>query len=288
MKDFLININGSIKKAEDATISVFDRGFLYGDSVYEATRTFNRKVFRVHQHLDRLFTSAEMISMQPTLTKNDVLAEIQKTIDASPYENVALRIVLTRGTNRGLGLDPELCDHNNLLIFSREIKPNPEWWLTKGFSMIFTMKHMSPSGSLPKSGNYQENMVAYKAAKEAGVTDAFMLNHKGFVTESTTSNAWIIKDQKVFTPPLSDGVLEGLTRKTLFEMSQQGKLPLPLIERSLTKKDFLEADECFITSTTRNLVPVTEIDHQKIGRGTPGAVTLNLLALYLEYVQNNY
>lgn len=269
-------------------ISVFDRGFLYGDSVYEATRTFNRKVFRLDHHLERLFSSAKMMSIVPTYSKIELKNEVEKTISASPFENAALRIVLTRGTNQGLGLDAEMSEANNLIIFSSEITPNPDWWLTKGFSMIFTTKTTSLRGALPKSGNYQENMLALKAAKAAGVTDAFMVNPNGFVTESTTSNAWIIKNNIVLTPPLSDGVLEGLTRKTLFEMAQKKLLSLPLIEQSLTKLDFLEADECFITSTTRNLVPVTEIDHQKIASGTPGNLTLNLLERYLNFVQNNY
>ena len=288
MKDFVININGNLYTQDTAMISVFDRGFLYGDSVYEATRTFNRKVFRLEHHLERLYSSAQMISMIPTFSKAQLINEIEKTVSASPFANVALRIVLTRGTNQGLGLDPDLSEANNLIIFAREIKPNPEWWLTKGFSVIFTTKTSSQRGSLPKSGNYQENMLALKAAKAAGATDALMVNSSGFVTESSTSNAWIIKENIIITPPLSDGVLEGLTRKTLFEMARQKLLPIPLIERSLTKSDFLNADECFITSTTRNLVPVTEIEHQKIANGTPGVVTLNLLERYLDFVQNNY
>lgn len=269
-------------------ISVFDRGFLYGDSVYEATRTFNRKVFRLDHHLERLYSSAKMMAIVPTYSIQELVNEVEKTISASPHENVSIRIVLTRGTNQGLGLDTEMSESNNLIIFSREISPNPDWWLTKGFSMIFTTKTTSLSGALPKSGNYQENMLALKAAKAAGVTDALMVNPNGFVTESTTSNAWIIKNNTLLTPPLSDGVLEGLTRKTLFEMAQQKLLPLPLREQSLSKSDFLSADECFITSTTRNLVPVAEIDHQKIASGLPGKVTLNLLERYLNFVENNY
>ena len=286
MKDYLVNINGEITNGAEAKLSVFDRGFLYGDSVYEATRTFDRIPFRLERHMDRLFESARMISLVPTLSKEDIKKELLKTIAASPHENHTVRIVLTRGTNSELGLDPELSGPNNLVIFTKAIAPNPDWWLT-GLSVIFAQKILNETGALPKTGNYQENMLAFKKAKESGVHDALMVNAQGFVTEGTTSNAWIIKDGHLLTPPLSAGILEGLTRKTLFEMQEKLHLPVPLIERNLTKKDFLEADECFLTSTTRNLVPVTSIDGQKIGNGLPGKLTGELLRAYLRYVQNN-
>lgn len=287
MKDYLVNINGEITNGAEAKLSVFDRGFLYGDSVYEATRTFDRIPFRLERHMDRLFESARMISLVPTLSKEDIKKELLKTIAASPHENHTVRIVLTRGTNSELGLDPELSGPNNLVIFTKAIAPNPDWWLTRGLSVIFAQKILNETGALPKTGNYQENMLAFKKAKESGVHDALMVNAQGFVTEGTTSNAWIIKDGHLLTPPLSAGILEGLTRKTLFEMQEKLHLPVPLIERNLTKKDFLEADECFLTSTTRNLVPVTSIDGQKIGNGLPGKLTGELLRAYLRYVQNN-
>ncbi|MBY0415898.1 MAG: aminotransferase class IV [Bdellovibrionales bacterium] len=285
MKDFLININGSIEKGIDAKISVFDRGFLYGDSVYESTRTFSKKPFRIDRHIDRLFMSAEKISLTPTYTKEEILKEIQKTIQASPYQNVTLRIVLTRGTNSDLGLDTELSGPNNLIIFTKEIKSNPSEWLTKGVSMIFYQKKIAASGSLPKTGNYQENILGNKEAHKLHAYDAFLVNTHGHVTEGTTSNAWIIKNGVLLTPPLQDGVLDGLTRKTLIEMSEAHLLPLPLVEKSLTKEEMLAADECFITSTTRNIVPVTKIENQLIKDGKPGAITLDLLRLYLDFVK---
>ncbi len=284
MEDFLININGILAKGSEAKISVFDRGFLYGDSVYESTRTFNKKPFRIDQHIDRLFLSAEKISLIPTLSKESILTEVMKTINASIYENVTIRIVLTRGTNNDLGLDPELSGPNNLIIFTKEIKPNPTWWTTKGVSMIFYQKKIAAQGSLPKTGNYQENILANNEAHHQKAYDAFMINTQGFVTEGTTSNAWIIKDNTLYTPPLSDGVLDGLTRKTLLEMARRKLLPIPLVEKSLTPEDFKTSDECFITSTTRNIVPVTTLESQSIGSAKPGAMTLELLRLYLEFV----
>lgn len=285
MEDFLININGNLLKGPEARISVFDRGFLYGDSVYEATRTFSKKPFRLERHIDRLFLSAEKISLIPTYSKDQITAEVMKTIETSPYDNVTLRIVLTRGTNSDLGLDTELSGPNNLIIFTKEIKPNPEWWIKDGVSMIFYQKEIEASGSLPKTGNYQENILANREAHTQGAYDAFLINTHGFVTEGTTSNAWIIKNGTLLTPPLADGVLDGLTRKTLIEMSKNDGLPMALIEKSLTKDDFMEADECFITSTTRNIVPVTKIENHPVKNGKPGHATLELLKLYLDFVK---
>lgn len=285
MEDFLVNINGTLFSGPEAKISVFDRGFLYGDSVYEATRTFEKRPFRMDQHIDRLFLSAEKISLTPTFSKEVIMSEVLKTIEASPFKDATIRIVLTRGTNSDLGLDPELCSDNNLVIFTKEIKPNPAWWTTDGVSMVFFQKTTPVSGSLPKTGNYQENILAHKEAHTKGAYDAFMVNTQGHVTEGTTSNAWIIKDGVLFTPPLSDGVLDGLTRKALMEMAKRQMLPLPLVEKSLTKEDFLAADECFITSTTRNIVPVTKMGQSLVGSGKPGGITLKLLGLYLEFVK---
>ncbi|MBC7713514.1 MAG: aminotransferase class IV [Rhizobacter sp.] len=284
MEDFLININGQIHNGPEAQISVFDRGFLYGDSVYEATRTFNKKPFRIDQHIERLFQSAEKISLTPTFSREQILSEVLKTIHAGSASDATVRIVLTRGTNSDLGLDPELSGPNNLIIFTKEIKPNPAWWIADGVSMIFFQKKIEASGSLPKTGNYQENILAHKEAHAQKAYDAFLVNTHGFVTEGTTSNAWIIKDGVLYTPPLKDGVLDGLTRRALLEMAKRQKIILPLIEKSLNKDDFRNCDECFITSTTRNIVPVTKIEGRNVGSGSPGVMTLELLKQYLEFV----
>ncbi|MBC7537593.1 MAG: aminotransferase class IV [Bacteriovorax sp.] len=282
MDKFLININGELFNEEKAKISVFDRGFLYGDSVYEATRTFNRIPFRIQHHLDRLFFSAQKIELELTYSRKEILELILQTIKASPHNDIFLRIILTRGTNIDLGLDPELSSKNNLIIITKAITPNPDWWLTKGLSMIFHNKKSSERGPLPKTGKYLENILAYKDATEKGAFDSIMVNTAGHVTEGTTSNIWMIKDNIIYTPSLQDGVLDGLTRKTLIQMADRNNLMLQ--EISLTQEDFLGADECFITSTTRNLVPVTIIEGRPVGNGLPGKKTLELLKMYLEFV----
>lgn len=282
MSKFLININGELFNEETAKISVFDRGLLYGDSVYEVTRTFDRIPFRLDKHLERLFHSAQKIELTPTLSKAMIEQRIQETIQASPHDNLNLRIILTRGTNSDLGLDPELSSTNNLIIITKAILPNPDWWLTQGLSLVFSKKKATQKGPLPKSGNYQENLLAHKEALSKGAFDAIMVNTENHVTECSTSNIWLVKNGRIYTPALRDGVLEGLTRKTLFEMAKCKNIPLE--EKSLVPEDFLLADECFITSTTRNIVPVTSIENQSISTGLPGKVTLALLKQYLAYV----
>lgn len=282
MNKFLISINGELYDEKTAKISVFDRGFLYSDSVYEVTRTFNRVPFRLNLHLDRLISSALKIELTPTLSKEEIEQKVQAIINASPHDNIVLRIILTRGTNSDFGLSPELSSENNLIIITKEIPANPEWWLQKGLSVIFYQKKDHQLGSLPKSGNYQENILAFKSAEAQKADDAIMINAEGHVTEGSNSNFWIIKNGIILTPPLKDGVLEGLTRKTLFELSALENIKIK--EQSLTKNDLIEADECFISSTTRNLVPVTKIMGQNIGNGLPGTQTLKLLKSYLDFV----
>ena len=284
MNKFVININGELFSEDNAKISVLDRGFLYGDSVYEATRTFNFHPFRLNQHLERLFNSAHKIDLIPSFSKEKIHELVLQTVKESPHSNQALRIVLTRGTNCDLGLNPNLANENNLIIFSKEISENPSAWLIDGVDAIFYQKLSTQKGSLSKTGNYQENLRAYRQALEAQAFEAIMINPDGEVTEGTTSNIWLIKKGMILTPTLDSGVLEGLSRKALFELARRDNLPIK--EAILTKQDFLSADECFLTSTTRNLVPVTKIENQLIGNGKPGPKTLELLKSYLEFVSS--
>lgn len=284
MDQFYVSINSDIFKGSEAKISVFDRGFLYGDSVYEATRTFNQKTFRLNSHLDRLFESAQKLDFQPEYTKAAIVDLIEKLIEHSQFKNALIRLILTRGTNRDLGLDPDLSLGQNLIIFTKEIKENPASWLSEGVKMIFYKKAHHMKGSLPKTGDYRENLMAHKAAKAKNAYDAIMVSPDGFVTECTTANIWIITQNQLITPPLKDGVLEGLTRKAIFQIMTRSKGQLYLVEKSLTEAEILSADECFMTSTTRNLVPITSIDGKKIGPGVAGPKTLALLNEYLSFV----
>jgi branched-chain amino acid aminotransferase len=282
---FLININGQFFNENEAKISVLDRGFLYGDSVYETTRTFDRKPFRIDQHLDRLFESASKLEFTPRLSKAEIKNQISKTIEHSEFNNLMLRIVLTRGTNADLGLSPDLSSSDNLIIYAKEIKPQPERLYTEGVKVISYKKKTSTLGSYAKSASYQENVMAMKKAHENQAYEAIMINENDRVTEASTSNLWLIKDGMIKTPVVSEGLLLGLTRKTLLEICR--KYNFNHQEVTLTLKDFLEADEVFLTSTNRDLVPIVQVDKTVISNGKPGQKTLELLNLYRQFVKSN-
>lgn len=282
MSKFLININGELLNEETAKISALDRGFLYGDSVYEATRTFNRVPFRLDQHLERLFDSASKIYFNPKTSKETIKEEVIHTLKFAPFLNASIRIVLSRGTALDLGLDPELAIKENLIIYVKELKPNPDWWYEKGISLGFFQKETSSKGSLPKTGNYIENMLAHRKALSEGNYDSIMINNDGHITECTTSNIWIVKNGIIYTPSLDEGVLPGLTRSTILTIPKSAIAQI--VETKLTVADIQNADECFITSTIREVVPVTHIAGNPVGNGTPGLITLKVLSAYRERI----
>jgi branched-chain amino acid aminotransferase len=279
MTKFVININGEIKDENSASISVLDRGFLYGDSVYEVTRTFNKIPLRLDKHIERLFSSAQKIFFCPKITKEQIKKEVLKTIAHSDFDNAFIRLVLTRGVNSDLGLDPDLAISENLIIYIKELHPNPKWWYDEGVKLKSYQKESSSKGSLPKTGNYVINMLAYKEAISNSFYDALMINSDGTITECTTSNIWIVKDGKLLTPSLEVGILPGITRSTIVDMNY-----CPTSETILKIDDFYNADECFITSTTREIVPVVKIDQLPIGNGKPGKITLSLIEEYKAYI----
>lgn len=283
--EYFVSINGEIYNGEEAKISVFDRGFLYGDSVYESTRTFNSKPFRLESHLTRLFESAKKIDLEITFSPSEIEKKIQDLIKASQLSEATLRIIITRGDNNDLDLDPKAALRNNLIIMSKKITPLPDSLYKDGVHLGFYQKKNVVFGPLPKSGNYQENIQAKKAALEQNLFDCLMINSKGHITEASTSNVWILKDQILYTPQLKDGILDGLTRKTLLEMSSLNLLPFKIIEKSLTREDFLTCDECFLSSTVRCILPVSKIDNVLISGGKAGKNTLNLMETYNEFVR---
>ncbi len=285
---FLISVNGLITNADEALIPAMDRGFLYGDSVYEATRTFQKKPFHWSFHLSRLFESAKKMEIDVNYSAEELTAEVQKMIDQHPSSNITLRIQLSRGTNKELGLSRTLVSsRNNLIIYAKTLAPNPKEWLTKGWRVMSYRLPFQKVGSQTKAGSYIENMLALEKAKAEGLDDALFLNLNGNLLEGTTSNIWFIDQQGVIhTPSLSEGLLDGITRQSLIKLFQLNNISYD--EGRYSLDDLLKAREAFITSSTRFLVPVVEIDGKKIGNGLPGARTLELLNLYLSEIKKEY
>lgn len=282
----IVSINGEIQDPKDAKISVMDRGFLFGDSIYETLITFNKKIFRLDKHLQRLKNSARLLNMGITVSEEDIIHYIQTTVDASSAKNLKVRLVITRGTGM-LSLDPTGDYQNNVVVIAIPRAENPPEWYSEGVKVIIAdVMRTSPKSVDPnaKSGNYLNNVMAYRQAREAGAFEAIMLNQKGLVTEATTSNVWIIKDKKIMTPPIEEGLLQGITRTTLLEVAKSKGYDVS--EQPLAPEDIQFADEMFLTSTSRFIVPVVEVDAKKIGSGKPGKLTLELLELFYAEVRD--
>ncbi|WP_290733274.1 aminotransferase class IV [Halobacteriovorax sp. JY17] len=248
--------------------------------MYEVTQTFNRKIFKLEDHFERLLYSAMKMDMPLDFSMEDLEKDLIAVLDKLNTSNAYIRIVVTRGEGE-IGLDPALATKNNVIIIVKELPPNPSWWYTDGVHMIISHTMRNPKNAIDpriKSGNYLNNVMAMNEAKKAGAFDAIMLNGKGEITEATTSNIWVIKDGEIITPPIKAGLLGGITRKSLLKIAAENSYNVS--ERNFDEDFLKSADECFLTSTTKLLVPITKVDNQSIGKGKPGLMTLELLELY--------
>tara|TARA_R110000868_G_C10952584_1_gene767925 strand:- start:188 stop:1084 length:897 start_codon:yes stop_codon:yes gene_type:complete len=289
MKDkTLVNINGQILSPEQANVSVFDRGFLYGDSIYEVTMTLDNVPFMVEDHMDRLEKSANKIGLPLPFPRGEIVKQLISTVKSLGVKKSYVRIVCTRGAGE-ITLDPTKEQTGNFILICKELHPNPEQWYSKGVWMVIAdvvKKHQRATDPSVKSGNYLNNVMAMAEAKQAGAFDAIMLNHQGMVSEGTTSNIWMVKDGKFITPPLDAGLLGGITRKSLLDLGQnQG---LKMSEANFSPEQMKAADEVFLTSTTKEIVPIVKIDDQIIGSGQPGVNTRKLHAMYQDLMAEHY
>ena len=281
----LVSINREMFSEREARISVFDRGFLFGDSVYEVTLARDRVPLFLERHFDRLWCSAEALSMPLQFSREDLRSEIQKGLDLLAQNEAYIRLVITRGEGP-IGLAPELATRQNLVIFFKEFPPTPKEWYREGVHMHMVAKEAYSWGGMSpsiKSGNYLHNILATHKAKEKGLFDAILVNHLGHVTEGTTSNIWIVREGTVFTPPLKAGLLSGVTRAILLTLGREDGLAMK--EENFTPETLKTADEVFFSSSTRELVPITKVDHQTIGHGHPGPITKRLHNLYKKAVE---
>jgi len=282
----VININGQIFSPDEAKISIFDRGFLFGDSIYEVARTYEGIPFLLQEHLDRLWKSASRLEMPLCYTQDQLSAEVNKTLAELDAGEAYFRIIITRGEGE-ISLDPGENIKNNLIIVAQEHRPYPTWWYEKGVHAVITnVVRVSKESVDPnvKSGNYLNNVMAFMQAKREKAFDSIMLNSQGYVTEGTTSNIWIVKNNTIKTPPLQAGILEGITRKTLLQLAKMDEGPA-IEQVNFTAEELINADECFLTSTMKEIIPVTQVDNSPIGAGTVGAMTIRLHTIYSDYVK---
>jgi len=274
-------LNGELVARKDAKISVFDHGLLYGDGVFEGIRSYGGQVFRLKEHVRRLFDSARGIRLRIPMTPRKMSDAIVETLKANGLKDAYIRVVVTRGEGT-LGLDPNRCPRPGVFIIADRIELFPRRTYEKGLQIITaaTMRnHPNAVNPRLKSLNYLNNILAKIEAIDAGVLEAVMLNHLGFVAECTGDNIFIVRDGRLLTPPIAAGILEGITRDEIIDIARNSGLSVR--EENLTRQDLYTADECFVTGTAAEVVPVVRIDGRTVGSGRPGPVTRRLAAEFI-------
>jgi branched-chain amino acid aminotransferase len=275
-----IYIDGKYYGERDAKISVFDHGLLYGDGIFEGIRVYNGRVFQLKEHIDRLFYSAKSILLDIPLSHAKIMAAVVETCRRNRIRDGYIRLVVTRGVGT-LGLNPNRCKNPSVIIIAGKIQLYPAEFYERGLGIITvptTRNLHSALNPAIKSLNYLNNILAKIEANNAGCEEAIMLNAEGFVAECTGDNIFIVKEGHLLTPPLSAGALYGITRRVVMELAVAAGLKVS--EPNLTRYDLFNADECFLTGTASELVPVVKIDGRVIGTGKPGPVTGDLVARY--------
>jgi branched-chain amino acid aminotransferase len=275
-----IYIDGKYYDERNARISVFDHGLLYGDGIFEGIRAYNGRVFKLKEHIDRLFCSAKSILLNLPLAHAHIMAAIVETCRRNKLRDGYIRLVVTRGPGT-LGLNPNRCKNPSVIIIAGKIQLYPPELYRQGMEIVTvptTRNLHSALNPAIKSLNYLNNILAKIEANNAGCEEAIMLNAEGYVAECTGDNIFIVKEGQLLTPPLAAGALYGITRRVVMDLAAQAGLKVS--ESDLTRYDLFNADECFLTGTAAELMPVVKIDGRVIGAGTPGPVTGNLMTQY--------
>ena len=278
-------LDGKLVDKEDAKISVYDHGLLYGDGVFEGVRVYNGRVFEADAHLDRLYKSAKAIRLTIPMSPPQFRAAMEQTVQANNFRDCYIRAVVTRGAGY-LGLNPNRCPQASVFIIADTIELYPKEVYDKGMAIITASvirNHPNALSPRIKSLNYLNNILAKIEAADAGVNEAIMLNHEGNVAECTGDNIFIVRDGEVQTPRTADGILEGITRKVMLDLCR--RLEVPCVEKTLQRHDLYIADECFLTGSAAEVVPVTRIDGRAIGAGEPGPVTRRLIEAFRRYIR---
>ena len=274
----VVYFNGKLVDAADAKVSVYDHGLLYGDGVFEGIRSYNGLVFKLQEHIDRLFESAHTILLKIPLTKQGLTQAVIQTLKANQLHDAYIRVVVTRGVG-DLGLDPRKCSTATVFIIAGKIVLYPEKVYREGMGIVTvpTPRNL-PEALNPqiKSLNYLNNILAKIEATIAGCEEALMLSAHGYVAECTGDNIFIVQKGVLLTPPAWAGILKGITRGCVMELAAKARLDAR--EEMLTRHDLFNAEECFLTGTAAEIAPIVKIDGRVIGSGTPGRVTLQLMA----------
>ncbi len=275
-----IYIDGKFCDEKNAKVSVFDHGLLYGDGVFEGIRAYHGRVFKLKEHIDRLFYSAKAILLSIPMSHAEIMKATVETCRRNKLRDGYIRLVVTRGVGT-LGLNPNRCKNPSIIIIADKIQLYPKEYYERGLDIVTvptTRNLHNAVNPAIKSLNYLNNILAKIEANNAGVEEAIMLNSEGYVSECTGDNLFIVKDRQLLTPPLSAGALYGITRSVALSLGRE--MGLETAEPNLTRYDLFNADECFLTGTGAELIPVVKIDGRVIGSGKPGAITRELVERY--------
>lgn len=277
-----IYLNGEYVKEEDAKISVFDHGLLYGDGIFEGIRAYHNRVFKLDEHIDRLYENAHSIMLDLWLTKDEMKEVVLETLRRNNLRDAYIRLVLTRGYG-DLGLDPAKCKKATIFCIAAEIQLYPQELYDNGLvvNTVAIRRNTNESTNARfKSLNYLNNIMAKMESKLTGTIEAIMLNNEGYVAEATGDNIFIIKKGVLITPPTYAGVLEGVTRNAVMDLAK--KKGMEVKETLFTRHDVYSADECFLTGTAAEVISVIKVDGRVIGTGKPGKTTKDLNAAFRE------
>ena len=275
-----VYVDGKFYGERDAKISVFDHGLLYGDGVFEGIRAYNGRVFKLKEHIDRLFCSAKAILLELPLSHEEICEAVLESCRQNKIRDGYIRLLVTRGIGT-LGLNPNRCKNPSVIVIADKIQLYPVELYERGMKIVTVATTRNLHSALNpaiKSLNYLNNVLAKIEANIAGCEEAIMLNAEGFVAECTGDNIFIIQGNKLLTPPLSAGALYGITRGVVMEMARESGMEVS--EPNLTRYDLFNAQECFLTGTGAELIPIVEIDGRVIGNGKPGPATRRLVDQY--------
>jgi len=283
----LVYIDGTFYEKENAKVSVFDHGYLYGDGVFEGIRAYNGRVFKLDEHVDRLFDSAKIIALEPGVTREEMKKIILTSCAKNNIKDGYIRPIISRGVG-DLGLSPYNCKKATVVCIAGSVSLYPEKVYTEGMKIVTVATHRNYNESINpriKSLNYLNNIMAKIEGVQAGSPEALMLNTAGFVAECTGDNVFAIRGGILYTPDVQSGSLDGVTRRTVIDLAiARG---MKVVEHCMSRVDFWIADEFFITGTAAEIVPVVELDKRPIGDGKVGAQTKALIADYKAYVASN-
>jgi len=278
-------LNDKLVDEEQAKISVFDHGLLYGDGVFEGIRVYDGKIFELDAHLKRLYDSAKVIRLGIPMDYNTLAEAVKKTVKANNIVDGYIRLIVTRGIG-DLGLNPFICKQQSLVIIAATIQLYPEELYEKGLTVVSGATIRNHPLALPpqiKSLNYLNNILAKIEAIDSGAGEVIMYNHLGYVAEASGDNVFIVKGGVIYTPPVQSGSLEGITRAVVIRLAEAKKIGV--VQKDLTRFDLYTSDEFFLTGTAAEVIGVVSIDGRVIGDGKPGTTTKMLREKFFEYAR---